>query len=156
MKVPQEIYSEFQHLKDRVINLDKLIELEKQEPIPFFKEAKEAKEALWTKLRYLAENLKGAPCSATETWTQKVRRILGETQYRHLKTEVCAEVANKMFLKEEKGKHWLISIEDGEYKTAWNWDNDSSFGEIWFNNRQAAEAFLKLMQTPLFEGDVTI
>jgi hypothetical protein len=159
MKVPQEIYSEFQHLKDRVINLDKLIELEKQEPIPFFNEAKEALE---NKIESMFQDLKARPYSSPyQTEKQKVIEFLNSL-YLPLKSEVCRDVVNKMFPLEDKDysgspRYFFIEKEDGRTIIAWNYRGVAEYlGVPQLNNEQAAEAFLKLMQTPLFEGDVTI
>jgi cell fate (sporulation/competence/biofilm development) regulator YmcA (YheA/YmcA/DUF963 family) len=139
----------------------KLLREDKQEPIPFFKEAKEALE---DKIESMFQDLKARPYSSPyQTEKQKVIEFLGSL-YLPLKSEVCAEVVNKAY--PSKGidennntTYWFVQTSDDDDQPEWEIDwayQNFQLGGQKLNNEQAAEACLKLMQTPLFEGDVTI
>lgn len=117
----------------------------------------EAKEALENKLGQISDWMKGFKGDIP----QHVKNILGKSLYLALKREVVAEAVNKAFPeKREIGSKRLFYITkwDGhsKYEIGMNEQTYHHLGELEFNNRQAAEAALALLQTELFEGDVTI
>jgi hypothetical protein len=146
----------------RVINDGRCFHYEKVVTTPpFFEEAKKALERrLWSLNREfaLAETRIGEII-------KRLRKALGETQYKHLKMEVCAEVANRAYpgnITTVMGnpQHWFLreahSSEDDQGIKIENAYTGIAIGVVKLNNKQAAEACLKLMQTELFEGDITI
>jgi hypothetical protein len=133
----------------------KLLKEDKQEPIPFLTEAKEALE------KRFAEIASGFNRPDYYKDITSAPEVLGSL-YIPLKFEVCAEVAHRAYPGRHTSiggtvKYWFLTKDFG-CETIY-----ASFGEYYtylpavnFYNHEAAEACLKLMQTKFFEGDVTI
>lgn len=133
----------------------------KKEPVATPPLYEEAKEALITRIRRITKGMSMSLCASVTD--EFAIQILGDTQYKHLKMEVVQEVVNK---------GWMPDIHNGRYDSVIiiryimrnGYDKPTSFlsrelpskFEPWVKDEADAEIFVKLMQTELFEGDVTI
>jgi hypothetical protein len=154
MQVKKELWDEFQHLKDGVIRLDRMIELEKPPTPPLFAEAKEALEKRIEDMYFYLDT---PAKSDVVLRARAIKELLGSL-YIPLKSEVCREVVNKAYPKKDigYGRYFIKKeVRGGEYEAGFG-NMFTYLGAYELNNKQAAEAFLKLMQTPFFEGDITI
>jgi hypothetical protein len=159
MQVNKELWDEFQNLKDRVINLDKLIELEKQEPTLQDK----VREALVSKFDWLWQQSLDSEYNKHRVADfaykgQYAILLLGKQLYGMLKLQVIADLVNE-------GKQF--AIQDGCYGIAYsfpegkpevvNWTGfKTQIGSPRFKDEQAALKAIELMNVKYFEGDITL
>jgi hypothetical protein len=161
MQVNKELWDEFQNLKDRVINLDKLIELEKPEPTLQDKVRDE-----WVGELSVIHDEFEMGCWTDEIGERKnytrllneLKRILGIKTVGMLKLQVIADLVNegKQFAIQDNCYGIAYSFPEGKPEVV-NWTGfKTQIGSPRFKDEQAALKAIELMNIPYFEGDITL